>query len=101
MNVPNLLTTCRLLLSAVLFVLLGLASDGVHSNGYSLVRRVVERSGLGWDAPAPFGQGTLGEALLTPTRLYVRPARAAMAAGSARWWFSRGKSLYTSRTLPS
>jgi hypothetical protein len=37
-------------------VLLGLASDGVHSNGYSLVRRIVERSGLGWDAPAPFAR---------------------------------------------
>jgi len=62
-------------------VLLGLASDGVHSNGYSLVRRVVERSGLGWDAPAPFGEGRLGAELLTPTRLYVRPALAAIRAG--------------------
>jgi len=54
-------------------VILGLASAGVHSNGYSLVRRVVERSGLGWDAPAPFAPGkTLGAALLTPTRLYVK-----------------------------
>lgn len=62
-------------------VLLGLASDGVHSNGYSLVRRTIERSGLALDAPAPFGGGTLGEALLTPTRIYVPAARAAMAAG--------------------
>jgi len=62
-------------------VLLGLASDGVHSNGYSFVRKVVERSGLSWDAPAPFGGGTLGAALLTPTRLYVRPALAAIRAG--------------------
>lgn len=62
-------------------VLLGLASDGVHSNGYSLVRRLVEVSGLGWDADNPFGSGTLGEALLTPTRLYVRPALAAVRAG--------------------
>ncbi len=54
-------------------VILGLASAGVHSNGYSLVRRIVERSGLGWDAPAPFAPGRgLGAALLTPTRLYVR-----------------------------
>ncbi len=53
-------------------VVLGLASSGVHSNGYSLVRRVVEQSGLAWDAPAPFAAGsTLGEALLTPTRIYV------------------------------
>ncbi|MFN4160049.1 MAG: phosphoribosylformylglycinamidine cyclo-ligase [Gemmobacter sp.] len=62
-------------------VLLGLASDGVHSNGYSFVRKVVEMSGLGWDAPCPFGPGLLGEALLTPTRLYVRPALAAIRAG--------------------
>ncbi len=52
---------------------LGLASSGVHSNGYSLVRRVVAASGLGWDAPAPFDPSrTLGEALLAPTRIYVR-----------------------------
>jgi phosphoribosylformylglycinamidine cyclo-ligase len=62
-------------------VLLALASDGVHSNGYSFVRKVVELSGLGWDAPCPFGPGTLGQALLTPTRLYVRPALAAIRAG--------------------
>jgi phosphoribosylformylglycinamidine cyclo-ligase len=62
-------------------VLLGLASDGVHSNGYSLVRRVVERSGLAWDAASPFGQGPLGAALLAPTRLYVKPALAAVRAG--------------------
>ena len=62
-------------------VLLGLASDGVHSNGYSLVRRVVERSGLAWDARAPFTQGSLGAALLAPTRLYVKPALAAIRAG--------------------
>lgn len=62
-------------------VLLGLSSDGVHSNGYSLVRRVVERSGLAWDAPAPFAQSSLGEALLIPTRLYVKPALSAIRAG--------------------
>lgn len=62
-------------------VLLGLASDGVHSNGYSLVRKLVELSGLGWDAASPFGGGTLGEALLAPTRLYVRSALAAVRAG--------------------
>ena len=62
-------------------VILGLASDGVHSNGYSLVRRVVEASGLQWDAPCPWGDGTLGAALLTPTRLYVKAALAAIAAG--------------------
>ncbi|MCB2110989.1 MAG: phosphoribosylformylglycinamidine cyclo-ligase [Defluviimonas sp.] len=62
-------------------VLLGLASNGVHSNGYSFVRKVVERSGLGWDAPSPFGAGTLGAALLAPTRLYVMPALQAIRAG--------------------
>ncbi len=62
-------------------VLLGLGSDGVHSNGYSLVRRIVERSGLAWDAPAPFADGALGAALLAPTRLYVKPALAAIRAG--------------------
>ena len=62
-------------------VLLGLASDGVHSNGYSFVRKVVAISGLGWDADCPFAPGTLGAVLLTPTRLYVRPALAAVRAG--------------------
>ena len=62
-------------------VLLGLASDGVHSNGYSLVRKVAERAGLAWSDAAPFADTTLGEALLTPTRLYVKPALAAIRAG--------------------
>ncbi|KEP70627.1 phosphoribosylformylglycinamidine cyclo-ligase [Thioclava dalianensis] len=62
-------------------VLLGLGSNGVHSNGYSFVRKVVELSGLGWDADCPFAEGTLGEALLAPTRLYVRQTLAAVRAG--------------------
>ena len=62
-------------------VLLGLGSNGVHSNGYSFVRKVVELSGLGWDAASPFSNGTLGEALLAPTRLYVKQALAAVRAG--------------------
>jgi phosphoribosylformylglycinamidine cyclo-ligase len=62
-------------------VLLGLASDGVHSNGYSLVRRIVEVSGLGWGDDSPFTDGTLGAALLAPTRLYVKPALLAVEQG--------------------
>ncbi|MGR3501039.1 phosphoribosylformylglycinamidine cyclo-ligase [Pseudaestuariivita sp.] len=65
-------------------VVLGLTSSGVHSNGYSLVRRIVEHAGLGWDAPSPFGEGTLAEALLAPTRLYVQPALAAVRTGHVR-----------------
>ena len=55
-------------------VLIGIASSGPHSNGYSLIRRIVERTGLSWDASAPFSNQPLGEALLTPTRLYSKPA---------------------------
>ena len=66
-------------------VLIGVASSGVHSNGYSLVRKVVEKSGLGLGAPAPFAPGKrLGEALLTPTRLYVRAALAAIQTGGVK-----------------
>jgi phosphoribosylformylglycinamidine cyclo-ligase len=64
--------------------ILGLASDGMHSNGFSLVRRVAARAGLAWADPAPFADGPLGAALLTPTRLYVRPALAAIRAGGVR-----------------
>ena len=62
-------------------ILLGLKSSGVHSNGYSLVRKLVELSGVAWDAPSPFGSGTLGEALLMPTRLYVKQVLAVLAQG--------------------
>ncbi len=63
-------------------VIIGLASSGVHSNGFSLVRRIVERAGLGFDAPAPFApETTLGAALLTPTRIYVKPLLACLKAG--------------------
>ena len=62
-------------------VLLGLASDGVHSNGYSLVRKLVEVSGLNWADDCPFATGTLGAALLAPTRLYVKPALSAINLG--------------------
>src|SRR5665213_1031271 len=66
-------------------VLIGVASSGVHSNGYSLVRRVVADAGLTFDAPAPFAKDlTLGEALLTPTRLYVMSALAAIRTGGVK-----------------
>ena len=53
-------------------VLIGLASSGPHSNGYALIRKIIARTGLAWDAPAPFAPGlSLAEALLTPTRIYV------------------------------
>jgi phosphoribosylformylglycinamidine cyclo-ligase len=65
-------------------VVIGLVSSGVHSNGFSLVRRVVEASGLTWDAAAPFDRGrTLGEALLTPTRIYVKSLLAAIRITNA------------------
>jgi phosphoribosylformylglycinamidine cyclo-ligase len=60
-------------------IILGLASSGIHSNGYSLVRKVVDLSGARLDALAPFDSGhTLGEALLTPTRIYVAACLAAL-----------------------
>ena len=60
-------------------VLLGLPSSGVHSNGYSLVRKIVEISGLDWSAPAPFAKSqSLGQALLQPTKIYVKPLLAVL-----------------------
>jgi len=62
-------------------VIIGLASSGVHSNGYSLVRKVVGKTGLNWSEPAPFAADqTLGEAILTPTRIYVKSCLAAIRA---------------------
>ena len=65
-------------------VILGLSSSGVHSNGYSLVRKVIEKTGLPWTAPAPFmPKQSLGEAILTPTRIYVKACLAAIQETNA------------------
>ena len=65
-------------------VILGLASSGVHSNGYSLVRKVIEKTGLPWEAPSPFGsEQSLGDAILTPTRIYVKACIAAIRETNA------------------
>ena len=53
-------------------VIIGLRSNGIHSNGYSLVRKIVETSGLKWTDAAPFEELSLGKALLKPTKLYVK-----------------------------
>ena len=70
-------------------VVLGIGSDGIHSNGYALVRRIVAEAGLHWDAPVPFpspdgADATLGAALLRPTRIYVASVLAAHRAGLAK-----------------
>jgi phosphoribosylformylglycinamidine cyclo-ligase len=63
-------------------VLIALSSSGPHSNGYSLIRRIVERSGVGWDDPAPFSPGqNLAEALMTPTRIYIKSMLPLIRAG--------------------
>ena len=63
-------------------VLIGIASSGPHSNGYSLIRKIVERAGLSWDAPAPFEPSrSLAEALMTPTRIYVKSVLPLTKAG--------------------
>jgi len=62
-------------------VALGLPSSGLHSNGFSLVRRVVALTALSWEAPAPFEPSrNLAQALLAPTRLYVKPLLKAIAS---------------------
>ena len=63
-------------------VLVGLPSTGVHSNGFSLVRKIMEVNGLDWSTPAPFETGkTLGEVLLTPTKIYVKELLPILQAG--------------------
>lgn len=76
---PKLVTGARVRAGDVA---IGLASSGLHSNGYSLARRVVDALGLGWDAcPDELGGATVGDALLAPTRLYAKAVRATLAAG--------------------
>src|SRR5262245_13513534 len=59
--------------------IIGLTSSGIHSNGYSLVRKVVEKTGLAWTARAPFmSEQSLSDAVLTPTRIYVKACLAAI-----------------------
>ncbi len=66
-------------------VIIGLGSSGPHSNGYSLVRRVVERSGLAWTAPAPFAPDQpLAEALMAPTRIYIKSVLPQIKAGRVK-----------------
>jgi len=66
-------------------IVLGLPSSGVHSNGYSLVRKLVETAGVGWDRPAPFDPSrSLGDALLAPTHIYVQPCLKLVRAGQAK-----------------
>lgn len=63
-------------------IILGLTSSGLHSNGFSLVRRVVEKAGLSYSAPAPFDKSkSLEDALLEPTRIYVKACLAALKTG--------------------
>ena len=64
--------------------LVAIASSGLHSNGFSLVRKIVDISGLDWYMPAPFDETTtLSDALLVPTRIYVKPLLGALKAGLA------------------
>ncbi len=66
-------------------VMIGLGSSGPHANGYSLVRKIVERSGLGWSAPAPFDpQLGLAQALMAPTKIYIKSVLPLIKAGAIK-----------------
>ena len=82
-------------------IVLGLAASGVHSNGFSLVRRIVERSGLDYDAPAPFAKNlSLGRALLEPTRIYVKPLLSVIRGSGAVKGLIKGLAHITGGGLP-
>jgi phosphoribosylformylglycinamidine cyclo-ligase len=84
-------------------IVFGMASSGLHSNGFSLVRRVVELAKLDYASPAPFApEKTLAEALLVPTRLYVNACRAALKAGAHAFAHITGGGLIDNipRVLP-
>uniref|UniRef100_A0A8C1NNC1 Trifunctional purine biosynthetic protein adenosine-3 n=1 Tax=Cyprinus carpio TaxID=7962 RepID=A0A8C1NNC1_CYPCA len=67
-------------------LLIGVASSGLHSNGFSLVRKILERSGLQYSSPAPFGQPgqNIGEVLLTPTKIYSRLLQPILRSGAVK-----------------
>jgi phosphoribosylformylglycinamidine cyclo-ligase len=66
-------------------VILGIASSGVHSNGFSLVRKIVEQARIGWTEPCPFeSRRSLGEVVMTPTRIYVKSVLAAIKSKDAK-----------------
>ena len=65
-------------------VLIGMPSSGIHSNGYSLVRKIVENSGHSWNDDCPFGEGSLAKHLLEPTKIYVKSAVSALKTGKLK-----------------
>ena len=66
-------------------VVLGLPSSGVHSNGYSLVRKIVKDAGVHYETPAPFENGkNMGDVLLAPTRIYIKPLLKALKTGGIK-----------------
>jgi phosphoribosylformylglycinamidine cyclo-ligase len=85
-------------------VVLGLASSGLHSNGFSLVRHVLRETGLSLEAVVPELAGPLGEALLTPTRIYAKDCLALAASGPVRAFAhitGGGLAANLARSLPS
>ncbi|XP_033124049.1 trifunctional purine biosynthetic protein adenosine-3-like [Anneissia japonica] len=66
-------------------VIVGIASSGIHSNGFSLVRRLVEKMGLSYNDPCPFEAGkTLGQCLLTPTKVYSKTLLPSIRSGKVK-----------------